>query len=424
MPGIIEQRPVNRRPRAARATVRVAIAGCGAVGSALVRELEARRDALRSRHGLRVELSAVLVRDVDRRRDARLEPGTLGSDVERFLAADADVLVEAMGGITPAREIVEHALRRGMTVLTANKALLAAHGTSLVALAARHGATLRYDAAVGGGVPVLRVIDDALGAGVPLCIRGILNGTTNFVLTRLERGDTLEQALAEARARGFAEADASRDLDGRDAAAKISIIAWAAYGIAPEAVTVRRVSLLPDPSRYSALAARLGGVVRQVAECALVDGEVVASVEPVVVAPSHAFAHTRDEQNRVEVHTGWTAPLCASGPGAGGVPTATALLSDLLATGEAAPRHSRAREAGTDTRRARWAIDARCTPALLHALCERIAVVHTNATADRCWLMVHEVTPAEITRLVDALAHAGASPAAVRLLGFGEDDAA
>ena len=409
-----EWRDRSRGAWPAPTQVRVALAGCGAVGSALLRELVARRGALAERHGVRVELTRVLVRDVTRPRDAEFDRSLLTADVDEFLATDADVVIEAIGGLDPARRIAESVLGRGRELVTANKELLAAHGSSLTALAQAHRTSLRYDAAVGGGVPVLRLLDDALGAGTPVSVRGILNGTTNFVLTRLERGASLEDALREARAAGFAEADASRDLDGRDAAAKLSLVAWAAFGVAPEAIVVRRQSLLPDPARYAALAARVGRSVRQVAECTVVDGAVAASVEPLLLEATSALARTRDEQNRVEVHSGWSAPLCASGPGAGGVPTATALLSALVATSTAPRRHSGARPGGTDPRRFAWAVEARGTSQLLHRLVSGCGLVHTDATATCAWTIVESAAPAEIDRIVAALVACRAEPIAVR----------
>lgn len=401
-------------PWRAPTRVRVALAGCGAVGSALVRELAACRDTLAERHGVEVVVTRVLVRDVTRERAAPLDRMLLTADVEEFLAADADVVVEAIGGLDPARRIAWSTLSRGRELVTANKELLAECGTALSALAVRERTALRYDAAVGGGVPVLRLLDDSLGAGTPSRVRGILNGTSNFVLTQLEDGATLEAALRVARARGFAEADASRDLDGRDAAAKIALVAWAAFGIAPEHVRARRVSLLPDPSRYVRLAARLDRVVRQVAECVLVHGAVAASVEPVFVQREGALARTRDEQNRVEVHTGWSAPLCASGPGAGGEPTATALLSDVLAPRGRARRSRAVAAAPRDDRPLDWAIEVRGAPALLHRLVPSCGRVHTDATACRAWATVHGLTTAEIDDALRALRAEDADPIAVR----------
>ncbi|HUQ46530.1 MAG TPA: homoserine dehydrogenase [Gemmatimonadaceae bacterium] len=410
------------------ATVRIALAGCGVVGSALLRELTARRATLRDRHGVRVVLSRVLVRDVELERAAPFDRTLLTASVDEFLDAEADVIVEAIGGLDPARRIAISALSRGRALVTANKELLAVHGSELASVASRCRTTLRYDAAVGGGVPVLRLLDDALGAGTPTRVRGILNGTSNFVLTKLEEGASLDDALRAARHAGFAEADATRDLDGRDAAAKLALVAWGAFGVAPESVRVRRTSLLPDPARYVRLGERFERSVRQIAECALMDGAVIASVEPVLVERGSAFARTRDEQNRVEVHTGWSAPLCASGPGAGGVPTATALLSDLLATSRpacrathpgATPRVTRGGVEGRDPRRSRWALDVRGAPALLHRLVPCSGFVHTDAVARSAWSIIDSATVAEIADVVRALDAAGADPIVVRF----DDDA-
>ena len=402
-----------RAPRG-QATVRVALAGCGVVGTAVLRELAARRDTMARRHGVKVVVTRVLVRDGERERAAPLDRALLTTDVGAFLATDAEVVVEAIGGLEPAGHIARTALARGRDLVTANKELLAAHGSELTALATRHGGALRYDAAVGGGVPVLRLLDDALGAGTPSVVRGILNGTANYVLSRLERGDTLDAALRAARAAGFAEADATRDLDGRDAAAKLALVAWATFGIAPERVMVRRRSLLPDPARHLRLAERLERTVRQVAECALVDGAVVSAVEPLLVERGSALASTSHEQNRVEVHTGWSAPLCASGPGAGGLPTATALLSDLLARPGQARRVASADVASVDRRASRWAIEVRGAPVLLHRLVPRAGFVHTDVTASCAWTVVESATPAEIERLLATLAKHDADPIAVR----------
>src|SRR5665213_2689929 len=164
--------------------IRVAIAGCGVVGTALVRELARRQGALASRHGVAIAVQRVLVRDITKQRDAALDSRLLTDDVEEFLNTDADVVIEAIGGLDPALRIAQRALERGRDFITANKLLLALHGRSLTDLARRNGVTVRYDAAVGGGVPVLRMIDDALGAGGVTRVRGILNGTANYVLSQ------------------------------------------------------------------------------------------------------------------------------------------------------------------------------------------------------------------------------------------------
>ena len=416
MTSVVEfETPVQQTWTATAPTVvRVALAGCGAVGSALLREFASRRSALADRIGIEVRVVSVLVRDPQRPRDAEFDRALLTCDVDEFLAADADVVIEAIGGLDPALRIAETTLGRGQPLVTANKLLLALHGSRLAQLAQANCTTLRYDAAVGGGVPILRVLDDALGAGGPTRVRGILNGTANYVLTRIESGASFDDALDQARAAGFAEADASRDLDGRDAADKIALIAWAAFGAAPETLPVRRQSLLPEPSRYVALANRLGTSIRHVAECAIVDGEVVASVEPVLAPQDSALARTRDEGNLAEVFAGWRAPLCASGPGAGGQPTAVALLSDLISTSGAPRRRALTRGAIDDARGFRWAVEVRGGPSLLHRTVRCCGQVHTNDTASVSWTTVACASPTEIGILREALESAGADPIVAR----------
>lgn len=312
-------------------TVRVALAGCGVVGGGLVRLLHESAPAIAARFGVRFDLTSVLVRDVNRERNLPIERRLFTNSLDGFLSHDADVVIEAVGGEEPARTIASDALRRGKKVITANKELVASHGDSLSALATENRVGLDFGAAVGGSAPVISTLRDLVGASTPLSVRGILNGTSNYVITLLERGASLETALASARERGLAELDCSRDLDGRDAAAKLAIIAWIAFGIPPAALNVRRTPLVPGLERLVRLAAAEHASVRLVAECTQLPGHrVAATVEPVIVASESAFGRTAFEENRVEVDLGWRSPLSVSGPGAGGRPTAAALLSDLL----------------------------------------------------------------------------------------------
>src|SRR5688572_16259152 len=192
------------------ATIRIALAGCGVVGSELVRLIAARQDQ-------RLSVEAVLVRDVDKPRAVPLSQSLFTNDIAQFLACDADVIVEAIGGLSPAFHIARTTLARGQRFITANKALLADCGDGLLALAHSTGGHVDFEAAVGGGVPVVRALRHSL-RNVPVRgIRGILNGTTNYILTQIERGYSFEDALSAAQADGFAEADPTRDLDGRDA---------------------------------------------------------------------------------------------------------------------------------------------------------------------------------------------------------------
>ena len=392
--------------RAAPGTLRVALAGCGVVGTAFLREIEAQRHRIAERHGLALEITGVLVRDAVRDRGTFVDQRKFTSDVDAFLALDSDVVVETIGGLDPAQRLATHALERGRAVVTANKALLAACGTRLSSLAASSGTSLRYDAAVGGGVPVLRMLDDALGGGGATAVRGILNGTSNFVLGCLERGASLAEALQEALAAGFSERDATRDLDGRDSADKIALVAWAAFGVPPEQLVVHRQSLLPCPERYVALAARLGLRVKHVSECALVDGRVIARVEPLLVHERSAFAQTNDERNHVEVDAGWRSPLCASGPGAGGAPTATALVSDLLSTGARSSPTATTCSGLPDPRVAAWALEIRGAPSVLHHSVPDCGLVATDASATAAWTTIARASRQSIDillRQLDAL---------------------
>ena len=313
--------------------VRLALAGCGVVGGGLVRLLHNARDEIASRFGVRFSVASVLVRNPDRDRHVPVSDSLFTNDLSAFLRADADVVVEAIGGEEPAQTIAANALTSGRKFVTANKELIAGSGDRLSRLARECGTSLDFGAAVGASAPVISTLRDLLGASPPRSVRGILNGTSNFVITELERGIDLGPALATARDRGLAEADAGKDLDGRDAAAKLAIIGWIAFGIAPSSLRVRRTSLLPHLPGLVRTAAALGGRLRLLAECTQLEGDrIVASVEPTVVTATSGFARTTGEENRIEIDQGWSAPLSVSGPGAGAEPTAAALLSDLLRT--------------------------------------------------------------------------------------------
>jgi homoserine dehydrogenase len=356
-------------------TIRVALAGCGVVGGGLVRLLHDSASAIASRFGVRFVIISVLVRDTTRDRKLPIDSALFTNDLEAFLAKDADVVIEAVGGDEPARTIAITSLRRGRKVITANKELIAAHGATLAELAIDNNTGLDFGAAVGGSAPVISTLRDLVGASAPLAVRGILNGTSNYVICQLENGISLESALACARDRGLAEADCSRDLDGRDAAAKLAIIGWIAFGIRPSELSLRRISLLPGIEQLVRFAVKQRGNVRLIAECTqLADGRVAASVEPVVVSASSAFARTTLEENRVEVDLGWTSPLSVSGPGAGGAPTAAALLSDLVRTSPPANERGAAATqfvSVADPRKHRWLIAARAEPGTLRAIAER-----------------------------------------------------
>ena len=302
---------------------RIALAGCGAVGGALA--------GLLVRDPARWRLEGGLVRDLEKDRPhlARVD---LTDDPARFASLPADVLVEAMGGIEPARTLVVSALSRGASVVTANKALIAAHGPELRALAEREGAMLAFDAAVGGGIPAVRTLETTFRGLEVRSLRGILNGTANFLLSRIEGGSTYAAALDEARSAGIAEADPRRDVDGRDAADKIRILAWLAWGIPPTEIEVECSGIVPDPEGLVAAAAGRGCRARLVAHAERADRRaVVARVEVVEVTPDSPEGRTRGVDNLLRIGTGDCGVYRLSGPGAGGLATAAAVLSDLHA---------------------------------------------------------------------------------------------
>lgn len=401
-------------------TIRVALAGCGVVGGALVRLLHSSADAIGARHGVRVEVVRVLVRDPRRKRDVPLRAGIFTSDLDHFLAEDVDVVVEAIGGSDVADVIARAALARGTRLITANKELVASAGAALSALGRAAGTTIDFGAAVGGSVPVISTLHDLLGTSCPVYVRGILNGTSNYVLCQLERGSDYPEALAAACRQGLAEADCTRDMNGSDTAAKLAIIAWVSFGVDPSTLPVRRVGLLPEPARFVRHASALGGRVRLIAECARVtDGGIACAVEPVILPLESSFATTELENNRVEVGLEWSGPLAVSGPGAGGAPTATSLLSDLLSPVARAIDSipERAFEALDDPRAHRWLVAARGSAAELGRATEAsgVAVQSAGGLPGDAHVITRPVPWAELQRLIAALAEGDTDPLVARV---------
>lgn len=318
------------------AVVRVAVAGCGTVGAALIDLLDRHGEALRQRRGVRYQVTRVLVRDADRPRAVSVDRALFTERVDHFLETPADIVVEAIGGTTAARAVAHGALVRGRRLVTANKALLRIEGPSLDALARAHraaGATLDFEAAVGGGVPVVRLLRDSLAGHGLHRIRGVLNGTTNYILSRVEQGVPFADALAAAQRAGFAEADPTRDLDGTDAADKIAVLAWLGFGVDPAALRVRATGIDASLALEARAAARRGRAVRLVATAVRIGDGVHATVAPRVVPRGHPFAQVRDEQNLIQLESESAGTLTVAGAGAGGSATASAVLADILRHG-------------------------------------------------------------------------------------------
>ena len=412
--------PVPALVRGAR-TVRVALAGCGTVGGELVRMLHDGAMDTRARHGQRFQLVRVLVAHGGRAYPDELDRALLTTDLDTFLTADADVVVEAIGGIEPALTIARAALTRGKRLVTANNALVAAHGPELVALARRHGGRLDFESAVGGEIRIVRTLRESLSLRGIQAVRGILNGTTNHILSRLEDGWTFTDALADAQARGFAEADPSRDLRGEDAADKLRILAWLAFGTEPARLQVRRRGLGDGADRLARAARALGGAVRLVAEAARVPDGVAASVEPVLVSSTSDLRRTRDEGNLVVVERERNGPIRLAGPGAGGGPIASALLDDIV---RPAKRHQApapaAAPAVPDRRAHAWAIAVdrgTSAEAALRATLDRVEVEVDRIVRGEGVSVMRTVPTAwpRIGLAIRALEVQGLSPAVLRV---------
>ena len=314
-------------------TINVAVAGCGTVGGALLDLLAENAESIARRTGVRFAVTRVLVRNASLPRSSCLDRSLITDELDEFLASPADIVVEAIGGVERAERIARSALARGKRVVTANKALLRVAGPALAAFAHTHrnsGASLDFEAAVGGGVPIVRLLRESLAGHGLTSIRGVLNGTTNYILSRIEQGATFPEALAAAQRAGFAEADPSRDLSGQDAADKIAVLAWLAFGADPATLEVRVRGLSRHVESDVRDAARQGKVIRLVATAVQAGDGVHATVAPQLLHRSDAFAQVRDEENLIRLESDSSGVVSVSGRGAGGRATAASLLADLL----------------------------------------------------------------------------------------------
>jgi homoserine dehydrogenase len=314
--------------------VRVGLLGCGNVGGALAEILLTRAEDVAARTGIRLELAAVAVADRTRPRPPSLRAELVSTDAAALVTRDdIDVVVEVIGGLHPAHELVEAALRAGKPVVTANKALLAVAGAELAEVAAAAGVDLLYEAAVAGAIPVIRPLRESLAGEQIVRIMGIVNGTTNYILTRMEEeGDSYEDVLREAQELGLAERDPTADVDGHDAAAKAAILAALAFGVDVVDSDVHREGISDLRVADVAYANRLGYSVKLLAVAELVDGgpEVSVRVHPAMVPRTHPLAAVRGAFNAVFVEGAVSGELMLYGRGAGGGPTASAVLGDLV----------------------------------------------------------------------------------------------
>ena len=320
--------------------LRVAVLGGGSVGSQVAALLLEHGEELAARAGAGLELVGVAVRNPDAARDTDIPRELITTDADSLILG-ADIVVELIGGIEPARSYILKALNSGADVITANKAVLASYGPELFEAAEQVGAQLYYEAAVGGAIPIIRPLRDSLAGDRVKRILGIVNGTTNYILDRMDtEGDTLEEALAEATALGYAEADPTADIEGFDAAAKAAILSSLAFHTTVPLDAVYREGITAVTREQVISAREAGYVVKLLAVCERIDTDgvegVSARVHPALVPLSHPLAAVHGANNAVFVEAEAAGSLMFYGAGAGGVQTASAVLGDVVS---AARRH-------------------------------------------------------------------------------------
>jgi homoserine dehydrogenase len=321
--------------------LRIAVLGAGSVGAQVVRLLVEQGDDLAGRAGAGFELVGVAVRNLDAPRSADIPRELLTTDAESLILG-ADVVIELIGGIEPARSYILQALNSGADVITANKALIAHHGPELFAAAEQVGAQIYYEAAVAGAIPIIRPLRDSLAGDRVERILGIVNGTTNFILDRMDSdGESLESALATATELGYAEADPTADIEGFDAAQKAAILASLAFHTTVPIESVHREGITSVTAEQVASARKAGYVIKLLAICerlTAADGTegVSARVYPALVPRSHPLGNVHEAKNAVFIEAESAGDLMFYGAGAGGKETASAVLGDLVS---AARRH-------------------------------------------------------------------------------------
>jgi homoserine dehydrogenase len=316
------------------AHVRIGVLGCGNVGGAFAGLVADQAKEIEARTGVRLEVTRIAVRNLSRDRDVELAPGVLTHDAHGVVAdPEVDLVVEVIGGIEPARELITEALASGKPVITANKELLANVGVELFNAADSAGVDLLFEAAVAGGIPLVRSLRESLRGEPIRRVLGIVNGTTNYILTKMsEQGAAYGDALAEAQRLGYAERDPTADVEGFDAGAKAAIIASIAFGIRVVAGDVYHEGISHITQADIDVAHRLGYVVKllAIAELDEPSGEVAVRVHPAMLPVHHPLASVRESYNAVFIEGGAVGSLMFYGRGAGGLPTASAVLGDVI----------------------------------------------------------------------------------------------
>jgi homoserine dehydrogenase len=337
--------PAPLGPHPTRPTLKIALLGCGVVGSEVARLLTEQAADLALRVGARLELAGIAVRRVGHPRAAGIDRSLLTADAYALVTRpDVDIVVEVIGGIEPARSLLLAALKNGKPVVTANKALLAENGAEIYGAAREYGADVYYEASVAGAIPLLRPLRESLAGDTVHRVLGIVNGTTNYILDRMDSsGAGFAESLEEAQAFGYAEADPTADVEGFDAAAKAAILASLAFHTPVTAADVHREGITEVTAADIGSARALGRVVKLLAICercagngpgngpGIGQGGISVRVHPAMIPRSHPLAAVSGAYNAVFVEAESAGRLMFYGAGAGGTPTASAVLGDIVA---------------------------------------------------------------------------------------------
>jgi homoserine dehydrogenase len=319
---------------ASKQVLRVALLGCGNVGSEVARLLTEQAEDLEARVGVRLELAGIAVRRLDKPRPPAVDPGLFTTDAAALVRRDdIDIVIELIGGIEPARELVLAAMESGASIVTGNKALLAEDGASVFAASDKYGVDVYYEAAVGGAIPLVRPLRESLAGDRVRRLLGIVNGTTNYILDKMDtEGTSFSEALEDAQALGYAEPDPTADVEGFDAAAKAAILAGLAFHTRVTASDVHREGISEVTGSDIQSARAMGCVVKLLAIAELDEAGqgVGVRVHPAMIPRSHPLASVREAYNAVFVEAESAGRLMFYGAGAGGAPTAAAVLGDLV----------------------------------------------------------------------------------------------
>ncbi len=313
--------------------IKVGLIGCGNVGGGVVKILLENAENIALRAGCRIELAKVVVRNMDKQRPYEVAGYLLGTDALALVNDPSiDVIVETIGGENPARELIMTALRNGKHVVTANKEVIAKHGSEFLQIAREHGVNLYYEAAVAGGIPIIHGLKNSLAANNISKIVGIMNGTTNYILTKMyQEGAEFATVLAEAQKLGFAEADPSDDIEGDDVAYKLSILAGIAFNSSFKYEDIYFEGIEGISAREIEVARKLGFVIKLVAiGQAHADGRVELRVHPVMMDEWHPLAGVNNVFNAVFIEGSYVGQTMFYGPGAGMCPTASAVVGDVM----------------------------------------------------------------------------------------------